>query len=166
MGKEIINRRNFLKSAGVGLCGCVMASIVSSCDWDEEIEVPSAPNPDEYPSVQISSFPELGQVGGIIKQPFESQNGNPVNSGNAIIIYRKSESEFVTMDSICNHRGVAVNIPSSPDGAITCPLHGAQFSKDDGTITSNGSTDGGFPPIAVFKNSFDSSTGTLLIQVN
>jgi len=44
-----------------------------------------------------------------------------------IVVYRKSESDFVALYTECTHRGCELN--PAPNG-LQCPCHGSEFSKE------------------------------------
>lgn len=158
-----VNRRSFLKVVGVGLCGCVTASILAACDKDEEIAAPAIPSPENYPSVSIADFPALTAVGGIIKTLIKNSKGVTVNSGNPLILYRASDTKFVVLDTTCLHASKEVSISSS---GIFCPLHGATFAKETGAVTDPSGAGSGFnQPLKSFKSTFDSIKNTLTIQI-
>ncbi len=160
------NRRDFLKSAGtlmgLGLCGCLVSSILTACDKDEEITAPAKPTGD-YPMIKIADFPELANVGGLVKtKNFLDKDGKPKILARAVFIFRIATDKFISLDSLCLHKSADVELKS---GELVCSLHSAKFDKNDGKTLDNGFAGETVPPLSIFGNIFDPINGTLKVKV-
>ena len=160
------NRRGFLKSAsalmGLGLCGCVVSSILTACDKDEEVDAPSAPTGD-YPYLKIAEIPALSAVGGLYKtkNAFD-KNGAAVTLSDSVIIFRMETNKFVVLNSVCLHAGAPVNISGGTQ--LICVAHSAEFNKESGAVLSNG-TASGVPPLTVIGNTYDAASNKLTLKM-
>lgn len=159
-------RRNFLKTAGglvgLGICSCVFSSLITACDTDEEIAAPSKPTGD-FPVISIADYPALAATGGIVQVVVIGKDGNPVNSGRALIIYRADSTKFAVLDSLCLHKSQDVNL--KPNGDLICSAHAAKFDKADGKTLDNGSAGETVPPLRAVGNTFDSVKNELTIKI-
>ncbi len=158
-------RRDFIlksaKIAGVTFCGCIMGSLITACDKDEEIAAPPMPTGD-FPVIKIADYPALAAPGGFMMTKLKYKDGSPANSGNNVFIFRIDQSSFATLDTICLHKSAPVNIVG---GVLTCDLHAAKFDSATGAITDHGFAGEDFPPLRIFPNEFDAETGELKIKI-
>lgn len=159
------NRREFLvksaKIAGVTFCGCIMGSLLTACDKDEEITAPPMPTGD-FPTIKIADYPVLASVGGFLMLKLKYKDGTFANSGNNVFIFRIDQNTFATLDTICLHKSAAVNLVG---GTLTCDLHAAKFSSTTGAITDLGFAGESFPPLRVFPNTFDAEANELKVKI-
>lgn len=164
------DRREFLiksaKIAGISLCGCVLSSIIASCDKDgETVEPPPQPKPENYPVLKIADYPALANVGGMIMIIVRDKNNKPVNNGNPLIIIRLEQNKFVVLDSICRHAGAQVILPSSASGDLFCPAHQAKFDTATGALKDKGTAAGDVPPLIKYNSVYDPVANTLTIAI-
>ncbi|MGZ5404109.1 MAG: Rieske (2Fe-2S) protein [Nocardioides sp.] len=109
-----LNRRQLLRCAA--LCG-VAAPLLVACgsgDDDPASGATEASGPAGEALVPTSDVP-VG--GGVVLDD--------------VIVAQPTEGEFVAFTMLCPHQKGAVN-SITPDGVMTCSLHGSQFSIDGG----------------------------------
>ena len=152
MNKETKGRREFLKTTfGIGISLPVI-SFLNSCEQDE------GPTGNVFNTkllIQLSDFPELELPGGAVSKLFSGYN-----NGSPVIIIRKTESDFLVMNSECTHRGCIVNLPEESGDDIWCPCHGSKFSFTDGSVTR----DPAEKPLQTFDHTVDFDAGTIEID--
>ncbi|MCS7177503.1 MAG: Rieske 2Fe-2S domain-containing protein [Candidatus Kapabacteria bacterium] len=121
------DRRQFLQVTaavlGTGLCLPALLNWLSGC----VSETKQATEPSGTVELDLSSVPELQQVGGAVKKPFE-----PYNNGRNVLIIRLGQMEFVAFSVACPHANCDVGYPTGD--VIPCPCHGAQFAVRDGRV--------------------------------
>ena len=101
--KEFNDRRKFLKST-LGLTFSLpVISIMTSCEQDEG---PTGIVSKDKLIVQLSDYPELELPGGAVSKTYSGYN-----DGSPVIIIRKTETEFLVMNSECTHNGCIVSLP-------------------------------------------------------
>ena len=153
------NRRSFLKKAGtmigVGIAMPVIGGLVTSCEQNEGVIPP------KKLSVNLNSHPALLADGGVERFKITGANG-----GNEVIVYRKSASQFIILDSTCPHMGCTVDIPSNATSPAHCPCHGVDFNLSDGSVLDNPikSSWPGSPLKKLVFDSFDAANNILYIQ--
>ena len=172
MEKETLKdkRREFLvtsgKLAGLGICTCLFGSIMAACDNDgETATAPNQPKPENYPVLDISLYPALASVGGIVMTMVMDKTGKPVNTGNPMIIYRLEATKFIVLDSICRHAGYQVTLPTAPGQDYVCPAHQAKFDSNDGHTTTNGAAGTTVPPLLKYSSIYNETTNQLTIAI-
>jgi len=80
-----------------------------------------------------------------------------------IIIIRKTEEEFLVVNSTCTHMGCTVDAPRTVFDNLLCPCHGSEYSRDDASVIWYPE---GFPPkpLKRYKWIYDNLTQTLQID--
>lgn len=160
--EEKLERREFLKKAGIfigaGVCLSGTATLLSSCEQDED---PIPAPPPSVVEVLIANQPALAVIGGTVKVLFPGKNNNA-----PIVITRISETEFSALDSICPHALCEVDLAKQGSNEMPCPCHLVFFSNVDGSITKNPiqSTWSG-ESLKKFEVEYESSTNKLKITV-
>lgn len=157
------DRRNFLKKAGtllgVGLTLPVISSVLTSCEQDEKAPVAVVP-PGGY-DLDLSKYPKLAAVGGVVKVTIPGKNG-----GAPLVITRKDAATFVVLDSTCPHAGCEVDLPVGASNEMDCPCHHAFFSNLDGSVTKNPVSGWAGEPLKNYKvNKYDSAKNILNIEI-
>lgn len=154
-------RRDFIKKTGafigLGILTPSIASVVTSCEKDEVV---SLPPPDTY-DIDISKYPPLMTVGGMLSVSITLNNG----SNKGLVIRRDSEDEFTVLDSLCRHQGCVVELPNEPTGDLLCPCHNVTFSFDTGEVKDKPISDAvpDLLPIKVFE--FDKQNNILKLEI-
>jgi cytochrome b6-f complex iron-sulfur subunit len=147
------HRREFLQQAlvllGAGMCAPALAAWLQSCS--SETKQPTEPG--GTVELDLSTVPELQQVGGAVKRTFEQHNG-----GEPVLIIRLAEQQFVVFSTICTHAGCKVGLPQS--GRIPCPCHGAQFATSDGRVLQGPAS----APLKRFACEYDPARNVLKIS--
>lgn len=68
--------------------------------------------------------------------------GGVVLPDQELVVTQPTEGEFKAFTSVCTHQGAQLSAVSQ--GRITCPLHGSQFSGEDGSnVTGPNGSEGG-----------------------
>ena len=136
------SRREFIAASAAS---AVAALLVTACGGAS-----GATGVDTGPvqlSVQVSSYPELANVGGIARVD---------NGGTPVAAVRTGASAFAAFSLICPHFGCTVGINGS---SFLCPCHGAQFASSGtwigGQRTSN---------LTSLTTSYNATTGVLTIN--
>jgi nitrite reductase/ring-hydroxylating ferredoxin subunit len=160
--KENKSRRDFLKRSGYMLGISVAASslplFVMSCEKDES---PIPPPPVSTVDIEINKYTDLASVGGAIKLLVKGKNAN-----NPIIIFRKDADNFSIYDSYCTHGGGAtIPLPDSGKTDMKCPLHGATFSIQDGSLVNNPVGGWSGIPLKTYPSTFDKAKNILKVEL-
>jgi Rieske Fe-S protein len=71
-----------------------------------------------------------GSSGLTVKTSEIPVGGGKVFSSEGVLVTQPKAGEFRVFSSSCTHQGATLNPPVG--GVITCPLHGSQFSAEDG----------------------------------
>ena len=76
--------------------------------------------------------------------------GGVVLPEHELVVTQPAEGEFKAFTSVCTHQGAQLGAVSQ--GRITCPLHGSQFSGEDGSNVAgpNGSEAGSVADLESF----------------
>jgi cytochrome b6-f complex iron-sulfur subunit len=147
------HRREFLQQAlvllGAGMCAPALAAWLQSCSSETKQPTESGGTVE----LDLSTVPELQQVGGAVKRTFEQHNG-----GEPVLIIRLAEQQFVVFSTICTHAGCKVGLPQS--GRIPCPCHGAQFATSDGRVLQGPAS----APLKRFASEYDPARNVLKIS--
>lgn len=145
-------RREFLLTAtsllGLGLCLPAVLSVLQGCS--SESKQPTEPG--GTIELDLSTVPELQQVGGAVKKRFGERNG-----GRPVLIIRLSPTEFVVLSTVCTHQGVEVNLPEG--NVIRCPAHGSRFATDSGRVLQGPA----MQPLQRFPSQYDPARNVLRI---
>lgn len=159
------DRRDFLlksaKIAGVTFCGCILGSLLTACDKDEEIAAPPMPTGD-FPTLKIAEYPVLANPGGFMMLKVRYKDGTVANSGNNVFVMRIDQNTFATLDTLCLHKSAGVSLVG---GVLTCDLHAAKFDNTTGAVTDLGFAGESFPPLRVFQNEYDAAENELKIRI-
>lgn len=107
-----MDRKQFLKSLGLGAAALVVVNEIQSCKKD-------GTNVDFSVDMSTPQFSALLTVG-----------GSAVS--NQIIIANTS-SGYVAVSDVCTHAGCGVNFSSSAN-QFQCPCHGARFSTSGAVL--------------------------------
>jgi Rieske Fe-S protein len=147
------HRREFLQQAlvllGAGMCAPALAAWLQSCS--SETKQPTEPG--GTVELDLSTVPELQQVGGAVKRTFGQHNG-----GQPVLIIRLAEQQFVVFSTVCTHAGCEVGLPQS--GRIPCPCHGSQFATSDGRVLQGPAS----APLKRFASEYDPARNVLKIS--
>lgn len=81
-------------------------------------------------------------------------------NGEAIGVYRKSETEFYTFEDVCTHDGAAICDGTTEGDLVMCPRHGAKFDMRDGSVQRMPATS----PLDIFENEIRS--GELYVELD
>ena len=107
------SRRSFLQQAaasvGLVLSASTVAQLVAGCEQDEV----RPETPGQRFDVNVSSYPELNTVGGIVQTTIAG-----VNNGEMVFISRIDAQTFVVFSTVCTHSGCGVDLPV--DAASNC----------------------------------------------
>lgn len=151
-------RRAFLLNAaaslGVVLSSSALASLLSSCENDTT--KPSTTG--QKVEFDITTEPALGQVGGVVKQSFGSNNG-----GMPVFIVRSGETSFLVLSSRCSHDGCEVDLPSLAGGNLVCPCHLAEYDPLSGVQTKPPRGQSATGPLKKFDATYDANRKILTI---
>ncbi|HMT12522.1 MAG TPA: ubiquinol-cytochrome c reductase iron-sulfur subunit [Ignavibacteria bacterium] len=141
-----ISRRDFIKRSAVGVIAG--GAILSSLDLTALANSPAArgvfKNAGDDTVVKLADNSALTKVGGSVKISDE------------MMLIRKSESTFITVRTICTHKGCDVELEGDK---FVCPCHGSEFTID-GTVTQGPATKN----LKIFETIFDSGNGTVTIK--
>lgn len=140
-------RREFLKAAlclGAGLC---FPALLASCSSETKPTEPGG-----TVELDLSTVPELQQIGGAIKKTFASHNG-----GRPVLIIRLGQNEFVVFSAVCTHEGCDVGLPQGE--SIPCPCHGSRFATADGHVLQGPAS----RPLPRFASRYDATRNVLII---
>lgn len=156
--REIQKRRRFLQQAttsiGLFLSAPVLASIVQSCEYNET--QPSQPT--TTVTYDVSSNPDLGEVGGIAIDMVPG-----LNNDQPVFISRIATDVFAVFSAICTHQGCTVNPPTQAGADCICPCHQSQYSSTDGRILKQ-PTIGSATDLPKFASQYDANTHILSIS--
>ena len=109
---NFMDRKQFLKSLGLGAAALVVINEIQSCKKDN-------PKIDFTVDMSTSQYSALLNVGGsaITQQ----------------IIIAHTPSGYVAVSDVCTHQGCGVNYDSSGN-QFACPCHGARFNTTGGVV--------------------------------
>lgn len=144
-------RRFFLKLAslcGITVTGAFISTFLTGCEND------TTKSSDKTVDLDISTQPELQNVGGAAKVTFGANN-----NGRPVMVIRSAENEFVVVTSVCTHQGCEVDLPDEESGIISCGCHGSQFSSSNGEVLKGPAN----VPLAKYVSKFDPDSGKLTI---
>jgi Rieske Fe-S protein len=141
-GRAVTSRREFLTAAAAS---AVTAALLTACGGG----APGAATISGPVSltVQVSSYPALANVGGIVRID---------SAGTPVAVVRTGADTFASFSLICPHFGCTVGING---GAFLCPCHGARFSSS-GTWTGGQRTSN----LRALTTSYDSATGVVTVN--
>ena len=140
-------RREFLKAVlclGAGVC---LSSLLAACSSETKPTEPGG-----SVELDLSTVPELQQVGGAVKKTFGSHNG-----GRPVLIVRLGQSQFVAFSTVCTHQGCEVELPQGQ--SIPCLCHGSRFAVSDGHVLQGPAT----KPLQRFSAQYDAARNVLII---
>lgn len=153
------SRRIFLQQAaasiGLALSATAVASLVQGCERDETTPV----SPGTSYNVDLTQFPELGSVGGIIQTSVQG-----LNSGELVFISRIDVATFVVFSTVCTHSGCGVDLPVDGSSNCVCPCHRAEFARTNGAVLKQ-PTSGSATDLPRFSSTYNASTNVLTITV-
>jgi len=140
-GEEPLPRREFL---GRSVTLAALALLVNACG---DLGSVTGPTFDQEVLVDLSEYPELASVGGVVRL----KGVNP-----PVALARLGEDQFAALSLICPHAGGTVQWTGS---GFRCPVHGARFSSD-------GEWTGGQPTsnLREYPTTYDPAEGTVLIS--
>lgn len=151
------SRRDFLRSAttsiGLALSAPAIAALLASCETDETLSVPTG----KRVTLDVSLFPELAAVGGIVSTAIVD-----LNDSNPVFVSRVADSAFVVFSTICTHQACQVGLPMGHGMHCICPCHGAMYSFTDGKVLRQPNT-GSATDLPKFASEFNSGTNILTI---
>ncbi len=130
--------------------GAVFAATVGGCEKDTVKSTDSG----GY-TFDVSAEEALLVEGGAVMKTFGENNG-----GKPVLIFRKSETEFLVYSSVCTHLGCIVQEPTSIEEDIVCECHASYFSPLDGSVKSGPASS----PLKRFPASFDVKENELTIE--
>jgi cytochrome b6-f complex iron-sulfur subunit len=111
------SRRAFIGRAGVVLGGVPIASLVAACATMTVHRV--SPDAGQI-RLDLQSMPELSATGtGIAAIQIAGQDA-------PFFIVRQNPTVFLTLSSICTHRGCTVE---AKNDRFECPCHGSRYSR-------------------------------------
>lgn len=143
-----MERKQFLKSLGVGAAFAVAFPCLHACSKDEDIEGGNIPVPtgvDFTIDLESSEAQKLAENGGFI-------------SKNSIVIVKNLEGNFVAASQVCSHQGYEEVSFSDRDGGIFfCGVHGSRFEQNGNPLNRVDSTPA--KSLKIFKTEL---SGTLL----
>ena len=133
MSRRVFVERSALAAAAMLLAAC------SSSDA-------TAPTLSGQTQIDVSSYPQLANVGGVALVSIE---------GSPVALVRTGATSFVALSRICPHRGGLI-VQSS--GGFVCTQHGATFTST-GTWTGGQRTSNMF----AYPTSYNSTTNTVTV---
>jgi Rieske Fe-S protein len=134
-----IGRRTFLAQSGI----LAAIAALAACGNTASATAPSVP---AGSAIDISNYPTLANVGGVVV----------VSLGSApVAIVRTSSTSFLALSRVCPHQGSIVQLSTN---GFVCPGHGARFNIDGTWI-------GGQPTSSLhqYPTTYDASTNTLTV---
>jgi len=148
------NRRTVLAQGSALIGAAAGVSLVSAfipgCEKD------TVKSTNEGIKVDISGEDDLKIEGGVVQKTFAD-----INSGKPVLIFRKSEKEFLVLSAVCTHQGCIVETPASIDEDIVCNCHGSHFSTVDGSVKTGSAT----ASLKRFPAGFDARENVLTIEI-
>lgn len=163
-----VDRRSFIKSslasAGIVACAGSISAMLTSC---EDFTVKPAESGFEGFEVDLSLFPELSDIGGVSFVDVGVNNG-----GKPVIVLRLSESECVTITSVCTHDPCVpdprdyMQLPNNADTTLNiddvvhCACHQSKFKVRSGEVVQGPAV----VPLQSFPCSLNTNTMVLTIQ--
>lgn len=152
-----LDRRAFLtaslKSVGLTLRASAITALLASCEKSETSPTTSG---GKFP-IDITSYPELGYVGGIT-----SVSINGLNNEQPIFVSRIALETFAVFTTVCTHQSCIVDLPGYAGNNCICPCHFAEFSPVDGRVVKQPNI-GSATDLPTFASSFDITTQILTI---
>ena len=135
-----IGRRQFLSAAALA----AVSAMLAACGASDAL----APALTSAVTVNVSTYPALGSVGGVALVTLQ---------GSPFAIVRTGTSSFLALSRICPHQGSTVNTVSG--GGFLCPNHGARFD-------ANGNWIGGQPTSNMhsYTTAYDATTGVITVS--
>lgn len=153
------SRRSFLQQAaasvGLVLSASTVAQLVAGCEQDEV----RPETPGKQYDVNVSSYPELNTVGGIVQTTIAG-----VNNGEMVFISRIDAQTFVVFSTVCTHSGCGVDLPVDAASNCVCPCHKAEFARSNGAVLKQ-PTSGSATDLPRFSSTYNASTNVLTITV-
>ncbi|MGE5479142.1 MAG: Rieske 2Fe-2S domain-containing protein [Chloroflexota bacterium] len=154
------NRRDFLKKAGAvigfGFAASSFGAIFTACERDETMPV----KPPEAFTIQLSQYPELSAVGGVVKvDPPPGKNG-----GEPLIVSRTGATSYIVLDSRCTHQQCSVSVPKTPGSPMDCPCHSVGYKPDTGEIAYN-NIGVALTGLHKYDATYNQSNNTLALQI-
>lgn len=142
-------RRTVLHGIGLALVGCRIP-LDAPVDAMPDAE-PPVPCEDGKVCIDVTrpSSGSLGEVGGshVISVP-----------GDAVIVVRVTETEFVVLSAVCTHERCLVRYGG--DDTVRCPCHGSMYDFDGAVVRGPAEE-----PLKVYTCAFDPATHILTITV-
>jgi len=134
-----LTRRAFGCAALFGISGPLLVACGDDGTADGAGSTPTSPTGAGSPS---SSGGSTSAAAGLVAAADVPVGGGVIISSEQIVVTQPTEGEFKAFSSVCTHQGSQLSAVG--DGKITCPLHGSQFSVDDGSnVTGPNGTEGG-----------------------
>lgn len=148
------SRRKFLQRAvssiGLVLSAATIASLVDGCEKNETVPVSTG-------QLDLSGYPELETVGGIIQATV-----NGVNGGDLVFISRIDTATYVVFSTLCTHAGCGIDLPVDATSNCVCPCHRAEFARTNGAVVKQ-PTSGSATDLKRFTSSYNATTKILTI---
>lgn len=148
------SRRKFLQSAassvGLVLSAATIASLVDGCEKNETVPVSTG-------QIDLSGYPELGAIGGIIQVTVAGVNG-----GDMVFISRIDTATYVVFSTLCTHASCGIDLPVDASSNCVCPCHKAEFARTNGAVVKQ-PTSGSATDLKRFASAFNATTKILTI---
>lgn len=165
--QNTMNRREVLKKVyeflGVSMCATCLGSLASSCEYIEELPIPTR-SPDQLRKheVDINQIPVLQTVGG----GYSASYGN-ITGGRRILMIRAKESgidAIIVFSAICPHGGYTLEIPQKSGDRFYCLEHNSEYNYFTGEMEKPPDTELDFRAnLIIFKSEFDEIRQVLTI---
>lgn len=146
-----LGRRQLLGCAALfGVAGPILVACGAGAGGDDGADDPGGAGGTRQPPRTPDSVTTPGDT--LVAAADVPVGGGVVLTAAGIVVTQPSEGEFKAFPSRCTHQGAQLSAVSR--GRITCPLHGSQFSAEDGSnVVGPSGTEGGsiadLQPIAV-----------------
>ena len=141
-----MERKEFLRSLGVGAAFAITFPCLGSCSKDNDIEgtiVTPPTNVDFTIDLDSAEAAKLANNGGFILK-------------NLVVIVKNLEGEFVAATQICSHQQYdQVRFVNQEGGIFYCDVHGSKFSQNGTPLNPTG--DRAKNPLKIYNTSLEGS---------
>lgn len=122
-----MERKEFLRTLGVGAAFAITYPCLGSCSKDSEIEGEIVTEPTDIDfTIDLTSneAAKLANNGGFILK-------------NLVVVVKNLEGEFVAATQICSHEQYdQVRFVNQDGGIFYCDVHGSKFSQDGSALNT------------------------------
>jgi len=142
-----LSRRDFIKKSAIGIvAGSAVLNSIGTAAYTESRAARAVRAYGDDIIIKLSENRSLSKPGGSLRVSDE------------IMLIRKSETEFIAVNTICTHKGCDVELEGNK---FVCPCHGSEYTIEGKVIEGPAKKD-----LTVYQTIYNPDNGTVTIKLN